>query len=141
MRRGRPRPLAHPRRPPHRSATAEKILSLFHDIPQYYNSGFVHFEEIQFFVDHIAKDRISDFTCGFLKSFLIDYTIQQCTHRHPHVQGYVQVYSYSENRLKSKYVTLPVKSEKESHSSSFPSAGSAPVPGSTSTMLGQGLSQ
>jgi hypothetical protein len=49
--------------------TAEKILSLFHDIPQYYKAGFVHFEEIQFFVEHISKDRISDFACSFLEVF------------------------------------------------------------------------
>ncbi len=94
--------------------TAEKILSLFHDIPQYYNSGFVHFEEIQFFVDHIAKDRISDFTCSFLKSFLIDYTIQECqTIGIPMSKVHVQIYSYSENRLKSEDVTLPVNPENE----------------------------
>ena len=94
--------------------TAEKILSLFHDIPQYYRSGFVHFEEIQFFVDHISKDRISDFTCSFLKSFLIDYTIQECqTIGIPMSKVHVQVYSYSEHVLKSENVTLPVNPENE----------------------------
>ena len=92
--------------------TAEKILSLFHDIPQYYKAGFVHFEEIQFFVEHISKDRISDFACSFLKSFLIDYTIQQCqTSGIPMSMVHLQVYSYSENRLKSENVTLPVNPE------------------------------
>src|SRR6185437_3800588 len=57
---------------------ASEILNLFTIVPQYTNNGFVHFEEIQFFVEGISKDRISDFACSFLKSFLIDYTIQQC---------------------------------------------------------------
>lgn len=59
-------------------ATAERVLSLFRDIPQVRASGFTHFEEIQLYVDQIAKDRISDIACNFLKSFLIDYTIDQC---------------------------------------------------------------
>jgi hypothetical protein len=33
---------------------------------------------VQLFVDGISRDRISDFSCSFLKSFLIDYTYQQC---------------------------------------------------------------
>lgn len=61
-------------------AKAREILDLFKLIPQYNRAGFRHFEEIQFFVDGISKDRISDFTCSFLKSFLIDFTIQQCEH-------------------------------------------------------------
>ncbi len=59
-------------------AKAYEIIELFKRIPQYAQSGFRHFEEIQFFVDGISKDRISDICCSFLKSFLIDFTIQQC---------------------------------------------------------------
>lgn len=57
---------------------AREIIALFKQIPHYAQSGFRHFEEIQFFVDGISKDRISDISCSFLKSFLIDFTIQQC---------------------------------------------------------------
>ncbi|NDW06493.1 hypothetical protein GTK09_18900 [Jiella sp. 40Bstr34] len=57
---------------------AKEILTLFKRIPYYAQRGFRHFEEIQFFVDGISKDRISDISCSFLKSFLIDFTIQQC---------------------------------------------------------------
>jgi hypothetical protein len=39
---------------------ADEILSLFQKIPEYGKYGFVHFEEIQLYVDGIAKDRISD---------------------------------------------------------------------------------
>ena len=57
---------------------AREIISLFKAIPRYQQSGFRHFEEIQFFIEGISKDRISDIACNFLKSFLIDYTIEQC---------------------------------------------------------------
>ncbi|MBU2513083.1 hypothetical protein KJ966_17215 [bacterium] len=57
---------------------AIEILRLFEIIPQYDQRGFSHFEEIQFFVDGISKDRISDIACSFMKSFLIDFTIDQC---------------------------------------------------------------
>jgi len=57
---------------------AREIIDLFKVIPRYQQSGFRHFEEIQFFIEGISKDRISDFGCNFLKSFLIDFTIEQC---------------------------------------------------------------
>jgi len=56
---------------------AAEILNLFKNIPQITKSGFTHFEEIQLFVDNISKDRISDITCNFIKSFLIDFTIEE----------------------------------------------------------------
>jgi len=59
------------------SAVAQEILSLFQTVPLY-SAGFTHFEEIQLFVDGISKDRVSDIACNLLKSFLIDYTIEQC---------------------------------------------------------------
>lgn len=57
---------------------AREIISLFESIPHYKQSGFRHFEEIQFFIEGVSKDRISDIGCSFLKSFLIDFTIEQC---------------------------------------------------------------
>lgn len=81
-------------------ATADEVLDLFRSIPEYEKRGFVHFEEIQFFVDHISKDRISDIACNFLKSFLIDYTIQQC--RQSAIPAHAvaaPVYSYKENKI------------------------------------------
>lgn len=59
------------------SSVASEILSLFQVIPLY-SAGFTHFEEIQLFIDGISKDRVSDIACNLLKSFLIDYTIEQC---------------------------------------------------------------
>ena len=92
--------------------TAGDILDLFRDIPDYYQSGFVHFEEIQFFVEHISRDRISDFACSFLKSFLVDYTIEQCeVHGIPTDAVRLPVYSYSEHAIRTEEVKLPVHPE------------------------------
>lgn len=60
------------------SAKAKEILNIFDKIPHYQNNNFQHLEEIQFYVDGFSKDRISDFSCNFLKSFLIDFTIDEC---------------------------------------------------------------
>ncbi len=57
---------------------ALEVLSLFKRIPYYQEHGFRHFEEIQLFVEGIGKDRISDIACNLMKSFLIDYTAQEC---------------------------------------------------------------
>lgn len=59
-------------------AKAEEVLGLFERIPYYRDHGFRHFEEVQLFVDGIGKDRISDIACNYIKSFLIDYTAQEC---------------------------------------------------------------
>jgi hypothetical protein len=57
---------------------AKTILSTFRDIPQINKRGFTHFEELQLIIENFSKDRISDIACNFIKSFLVDYTIQQC---------------------------------------------------------------
>lgn len=58
--------------------TAQEVLGLFLRVPEYGKYGFSHFEEIQLYVDGISRDRVSDIACSFLKSFLVDYTIEQC---------------------------------------------------------------
>ena len=58
---------------------AKEILEIFNIVPQYRTYGFSHFEEIQLYVNNISKDRISDFACNFIKSFLIDFTQDKCT--------------------------------------------------------------
>lgn len=57
---------------------AVEILELFKTIPILKESGFIHLEEIQLLTDGVGEDRISDFTANFIKSFLIDFTIEQC---------------------------------------------------------------
>jgi len=90
---------------------AREIVALFRRIPAYARSGFRHFEEIQFFVDGISKDRISDISCSFLKSFLIDFTIQQCDKLGiPRQKLDVEnVYEYRKNAFETRRaVELPV---------------------------------
>ncbi len=57
---------------------AIEILELFKAIPQVEKYGFRHFEQVQLLVDQISKDRVSDIACSLLKSFLVDFTIEQC---------------------------------------------------------------
>ncbi len=91
-------------------AKAAEILSLFESMPNYQKNGFSHFEEIQLFVDGISKDRISDIACNFLKSFLIDFTIDQCEKLGiPLRDCSVDIYDYRANGFAmSKIVKLPI---------------------------------
>jgi len=80
-------------------AQAREVLSLFERIPYYRDYGFRHLEEIQLFVAGISRDRISDFSCSFLKSFLIDYTYQQCREIGIPVQSVVVPAVYNTDKL------------------------------------------
>ncbi len=94
--------------------TARQILELFRRIPEYAKFGFVHFEEIQLYVDGISRDRVSDITCNFLKSFLIDYTIDQCiTQAIPRRLVRLEtLYDYREQRFdRGIEVELPINPE------------------------------
>lgn len=96
------------------SDKAKEIISLFRSIPQYQQNGFRHFEEIQFFVEGVSKDRISDISCNFLKSFLIDFTIDQCERLGVPTQlcTVEHVYDYRSNRfVREDGVELPVNPE------------------------------
>lgn len=90
---------------------AEKILSLFKDIKEYSDFGFTHFEVIQLYIKGISKDRISDITCNYIKSFLIDYTIEQCELMNIPLEkaNIEKIYNYRENKLEyNQEVFLPV---------------------------------
>lgn len=90
---------------------AEQVLQLFADIPEYGEFGFTHFEAIQLYVDGISKDRVSDLACSFIKSFLIDYTIDQCESLGIPLEDTVvhSVYNYQKNELDAdESVKLPV---------------------------------
>lgn len=93
--------------------TAKQILSLFRNIPQYRDSGLVHIEEIQLFVDHIGRDKISDLSCSFVKSFLIDFTIDQCNkYGIPTEDSDVPaIYNAKHNRFDTERVELPINPE------------------------------
>lgn len=87
---------------------AQEILSLFLNIPQLKENGFLHFEEIQLLVENVSKDRISDITCNLLGSFLIDYTIQNCKeYAIPVEKKKILVYNEQKYRFESESVELP----------------------------------
>jgi hypothetical protein len=93
---------------------AGEIIDLFEIAPQYQARGFRHFEEIQFYVDGISKDRISDIACSFMKSFLIDFTIQQCNSLAIPLTKHTvpNVYDYRTNVFRSEdNVSLPANPE------------------------------
>jgi hypothetical protein len=94
-------------------ATAEAILTLFTEVPQIATGGLGHIEELQLLVDQISRDRISDFSCNFLKSFLVDYTIDQCRRLGiPLVHVVLKdLYDLRDQRLKSETLELPVNPE------------------------------
>jgi hypothetical protein len=92
---------------------AGAILDAICRVPHVRDSGFVHFEEIQLYSGQIRRDRVSDIACSFLKSFLIDYTIDRCrAHAIPMEEvGVPEVYDYRSHAFVSERVTLPVNPE------------------------------
>lgn len=87
---------------------ATTILELFKNIPQVNKSGFTHFEEIQLFVENISKDRISDISCNLLKSWLIDYTIDQCQkYNIPIEKSRVNIFDHKSGNIKEEETFLP----------------------------------
>jgi len=89
--------------------TADEILSLYKVILQVNKQGFQHFEEIQLFIDNISKDRISDITCSLIKSFLIDFTIDQCQKlKIPLEKCTVPVYDYKTHQIRAEETYLPI---------------------------------
>jgi hypothetical protein len=92
------------------ASTAKEILALFNLIPQVKAGGFEHVEEIQLFVDQIGKDRVSDIACSLTKSFLIDFTIDQCKrHSIPTTEIVLdQVFDYAGKKFRTERLPLPV---------------------------------
>ena len=89
--------------------TANEILNLFKTIPQARINGFTHFEVIQLYINSISKDRISDIGCSLLKSFLIDYTQQQCYKYNIPMTDFndFSIYEHKANCFKSEQLLLP----------------------------------
>lgn len=72
----------------------------------------MHFEEVQLFVDQFSKDRVSDIACSFIKSFLIDFTIDQCNKLHiPMDKTNIEVYDYKHHKFVEEEVNLPQNPE------------------------------
>jgi len=89
--------------------TAVEILSLFKNIPRISQDGFQHFEEIQLLIDNVSKDRISDITCCIIKSWLVDFTIQQCDRIGiPRNAVNLDLYDYKKQKFINEPVPLPI---------------------------------
>ncbi|CAL2055574.1 hypothetical protein [Tenacibaculum sp. 190524A05c] len=94
------------------SKTANQILTLFKSIPQINKQGFQHFEEIQLLVDNVSKDRVSDISCCLIKSFLVDFTIDQCQkHKIPIEKCSIPIYDYKSQKIKIEETYLPINPE------------------------------
>ncbi|HEY2851217.1 MAG TPA: hypothetical protein VGJ18_00125 [Gemmatimonadaceae bacterium] len=90
--------------------TASDIIELYRAVPQVATAGIEHIETLQLLVGDISRDRISDITCSLLKSFLIDFTQDNCR-RHQIPTEKVRVgdlYDDQANALSSVEVDLPV---------------------------------
>jgi len=91
---------------------ASAITLLFKDIPKINKSGFVHFEEVQLLVDQFSKDRVSDIACSYIKSFLIDFTIDQSDKMGiPMDKTKLEVYDYKQHKFVEEEVILPQNPE------------------------------
>jgi len=92
------------------SKLAKSVLDVFTIIPQINKSGFIHFEEIQLLVDSFSKDRVSDIACNFIKSFLIDYTIEQAEQYGIPIEKVKlqNVYDLKNNKFDEEQTHLPV---------------------------------
>ena len=91
---------------------AGDILALYKNIPQINKQGFQHFEEIQLLVDNISKDRISDITCSLIKSFLIDFTLDNCEkHKIPVQRVNIPIYDYKKTKVGIEDTFLPINPE------------------------------
>ncbi|MCW8934505.1 MAG: hypothetical protein OQK98_07250 [Gammaproteobacteria bacterium] len=93
--------------------SAIEVLSLFERISYYKDHGFRHIEEIQLFVDGIGKDRVSDIACNFMKSYLIDFTHQECSDLGISMQRVrvAAVYNHDKKEFETIEATLPVHPE------------------------------
>lgn len=89
--------------------TAHELLNLYNNIPQLTKFGFQHFEEIQLLVNNISKDRISDISCSILKSFLIDYTIEQCeNYKIPISKIVLPIFDTKKLKIVEEEISLPL---------------------------------
>jgi hypothetical protein len=92
---------------------ARSILTLFKEIPTVTKHGFTHFEIIQSLVEGIAKDRISDITASILKSFLIDYTVEQANKYRIPLEKDIEVGVFDSKTISvtPEKVSLPINPE------------------------------
>jgi hypothetical protein len=88
---------------------AHDALATLAAIPEVMGNGIRHIEILQLLVNGIGKDRISDIACSLIKSFLIDYTIEQSRrYRIPLSSVAIpEVYDYQSTKIRTETVELP----------------------------------
>lgn len=88
---------------------AKDILNLYQTVPQIHQYGLKHLEQIQLLVNNISKDRICDISCSLIKSFLIDYTIDQCKRYGIPMQiCKLSWYDYKKCQIVTEKIELPI---------------------------------
>lgn len=96
------------------TAKAKEVLDLFQAITQVSQLGFKHIEQIQLLVQDISKDRISDIACSLIKSFLIDYTIQECKkYGIPLSLSKISYYDTKKKSIVEETTNLPINEKTE----------------------------
>jgi hypothetical protein len=89
--------------------TGNEVLSLYKSIYQMQKYEISHFEVIQLLVDNIAEDRISDISASIIKSFLIDYTIENCERNNIPIERIeIQCFDIKEFKMHNEGVFLPI---------------------------------
>lgn len=87
---------------------ARDILGLFKAIPQIKRNGFQHIETAMLLINNIGADRISDITCNLIKSFLIDYTEDQCKQTGiPIEEQEVYCFNFKSKKIEKEIVSVP----------------------------------
>ena len=93
---------------------ANEILTVFKDIPQIRQKGLTHLEELQLLIENFSKDRVSDISCNIIKSFLFDYTMQQCQNYNIPVKSVKQDYfDCKKLRIVTEKLNIPINPNTE----------------------------
>ncbi|MEA5020945.1 MAG: GxxExxY protein [Gordonibacter sp.] len=97
------------------ASSAKEVLELFNEIPQLAINGFDHFEVIQLYVDGVSKDRVSDISCNLLKSFLVDFTQQNCLrYKIPTLETPCSIFDFRDKKFVIESAVLPYNPQDES---------------------------
>ncbi|MCT3697269.1 hypothetical protein [Elizabethkingia anophelis] len=88
-----------------------ELFSLINDK----NAHITNIEDMEFFIDNVGEDRISDITTKIIKSVLIDFTIKECKkHKIKETQTFFQkdIWNHKTGEWESKSVELPCYNNK-----------------------------
>ncbi|MCU7616083.1 hypothetical protein NZ698_02635 [Chryseobacterium sp. PBS4-4] len=74
------------------------------------NGHLTNLEDIEFFIDKVGEDRISDITTKIVKQVLIDFTISECKKYNIETKSVMQkdIWNYETGEWEKKSVELPI---------------------------------